>query len=153
MFLCIAPSFLQILLITSVNKTSKLNLFYWSRPAKENSGQSRILASTLWILDLSVELGFWIPVVLGFRICLLKFRILKPRIPDSNFFPDSGFRIPQAKIFQIPEGTEKRATKTCNLFCNIAAKRVEKECCAFYHPHSNLLATNQAVASCVNTDF
>ena len=33
MFLCMAPSFLLILLITSVNKTSKLNLFYWSRPA------------------------------------------------------------------------------------------------------------------------
>ena len=28
----------------------------------------------------------------------------------------------------------KSATKTCNLFCNIAAKRVEKRCCAFYHP-------------------
>ena len=25
----------------------------------------------------------------------------------------------------------KRATKTCNLFCNFAAKRVEKRCCAF----------------------
>ena len=24
------------------------------------------------------------------------------------------------------------------LVCNISAKRVEKECCAFYHPHSNL---------------
>ena len=29
--------------------------------------------------------------------------------------------------------TVKRATKTCNLFC-IAAKRVEKRCCACYHP-------------------
>ena len=25
--------------------------------------------------------------------------------------------------------------KTCNLFCNIAAKRVEQRCCAFYYPH------------------
>ena len=31
--------------------------------------------------------------------------------------------------------------KTSNLFCNIAAKRVEKRCCAFYHPSSNLLTT------------
>ena len=30
------------------------------------------------------------------------------------------------------KGTVKRATKTCNLFCNIAApKRVEQRCCAF----------------------
>ena len=30
------------------------------------------------------------------------------------------------------KGTAKRATKTCNLFCNIAApKRVEQRCCAF----------------------
>ena len=28
----------------------------------------------------------------------------------------------------------KRVTKTCNLFCNIAAERVEKPCCAFYRP-------------------
>ena len=36
----------------------------------------------------------------------------------------------------------KRATKTCNLFCNIAAKRIEKRCCPFYHPCSNLLTTD-----------
>ena len=34
--------------------------------------------------------------------------------------------------------TVQRATKTWNLFCNIAAKRVKKKCCAFYQPHSNL---------------
>ena len=28
--------------------------------------------------------------------------------------------------------TAKRATKTCNLFCSIPAKRVEYRCCAFY---------------------
>ena len=39
--------------------------------------------------------------------------------------------------------TVKRATKACNLFCNITAKRVGKGCCAFYHPRPNLLATNQ----------
>ena len=33
----------------------------------------------------------------------------------------------------------KQATKTCNLFCNIAAKWVEQRCCAFYRLHSNLL--------------
>ena len=31
--------------------------------------------------------------------------------------------------------------KTCILFCNIAAKRVEKRSCAYYHPGSNLLTT------------
>ena len=35
--------------------------------------------------------------------------------------------------------------KTCNLSCNIAAKRVEKRCCAFYHPQQTCLATNQVV--------
>ena len=29
-------------------------------------------------------------------------------------------------------GTVKRATKTCNLFRSIPAKRVEYRCCAFY---------------------
>ena len=130
MFLCIAPSFLQILLITSVNKTSKLNLFYWSRPAKENPGQSRILASTLWILDLSVELGFWIPVVFGFRIFLLKFRIPKPRIPDSGFHKQkfSRFR-------KVPRnGQQKRAT----CFATLLQNELNSGCCAFYHPCSNL---------------
>ena len=32
----------------------------------------------------------------------------------------------------------KQATKTCNLFRNNAATRVEKRCCAFYHPRSIL---------------
>ena len=31
--------------------------------------------------------------------------------------------------------------KACNLYCNIAAKRDERRCCAFYHPRSNLLTT------------
>ena len=35
--------------------------------------------------------------------------------------------------------------KTCNLFCNIAAKRVTKRRCAFYHPHQTCLAPNQVV--------
>ena len=30
--------------------------------------------------------------------------------------------------------------KTCNLFCNIGAKRVER-CCAFYHPRLSLLTS------------
>ena len=37
----------------------------------------------------------------------------------------------------------KLATKTCNLFCNIASKRVEKRCCGHYHllfrPVNNLI--------------
>ena len=32
----------------------------------------------------------------------------------------------------------KRAAKTCNLFYNIAVKRVEKRCCPFYHQPSDL---------------
>ena len=35
--------------------------------------------------------------------------------------------------------------KTCNLICNIAAKRVAKRHCAFYHPDQTCLATNQVV--------
>ena len=31
----------------------------------------------------------------------------------------------------------ERATKTCSLFRKISAKRVEKQCCAFYLPRSN----------------
>ena len=37
----------------------------------------------------------------------------------------------------------KWATESCNLFCNIAAKRVENRCWAFYHPHQTYFATNQ----------
>ena len=33
--------------------------------------------------------------------------------------------------------------KTCNLSCNIAAKRVEERCCAFYQTHQTCLATNR----------
>ena len=31
------------------------------------------------------------------------------------------------------KSTVKRATKKCNLFCKIGAKRVEQQCCTFYH--------------------
>ena len=37
--------------------------------------------------------------------------------------------------------------KTCNLSCNIAAKRVVQRCCAFYHQHKTCLAPNQVVNS------
>ena len=45
--------------------------------------------SGYWIPSLSVELGFWIPIAVGFRIP-------KPRIPKSptKLFSDSGIRIP-----------------------------------------------------------
>ena len=42
----------------------------------------------------------------------------------------------------------KRATKTCSLFCNIAAERVGKRCCAFYHPRTTNVLTNQGFAGC-----
>ena len=48
----------------------------------------------------------------------------------------------------VSKGTVKRATKTCNVSCNIAAKQVEERCCAFYHPHQTCRATNQIVACC-----
>ena len=34
----------------------------------------------------------------------------------------------------MAKATVKRATKKCNLFCNIDANRLEKRCCAFYCP-------------------
>ena len=37
--------------------------------------------------------------------------------------------------------------KTCNLSCNIAAKRVVQRCCAFYHQRKTCLAPNQVVNS------
>ena len=40
--------------------------------------------------------------------------------------------------WQITKSTVKRATKPATCFATFAAKRVEKRCCAFYHPHSNL---------------
>ena len=44
----------------------------------------------------------------------------------------------QRKILKL-QCTIKRATmKTCNLFCNIAAKRFEKRCCEFHYLTSNL---------------
>ena len=50
-----------------------------------------------------------------------------------------------------PKATVKCRTKTSNLFCNTAAKR------AMLHVSSlhvqTCLATNQVVASCLNTDF
>ena len=41
-------------------------------------------------------------------------------------------------IFTRTEASLKRATKTCNLFFDIAAKEVEKRCCPFYHPRIKL---------------
>ena len=48
-------------------------------------------------------------------------------------------RVPKASCKLWWNGQQERAT---------SAKRFEKQCCAFYH-----LRSNQAVASCVNTDF
>ena len=39
------------------------------------------------------------------------------------------------------KATVKRLTEMCNLFCNIAAKRVRKRCYAFNHPRPNLSCT------------
>ena len=40
----------------------------------------------------------------------------------------------QFRIFTQTEASLKRAAKTCNLFCDIAAKEVEERCCPLYHP-------------------
>ena len=40
----------------------------------------------------------------------------------------------------------KRATKTCNLFCNIAAKL--SDVAPFYHPHSNLSGNKSGCCQC-----
>lgn len=40
----------------------------------------------------------------------------------------------QFRIFTQTEASLKRATKTCDLFCDIAAKEVEKRCFPLYHP-------------------
>ena len=55
------------------------------------------------------------------------------------------------KLPVLSKATVKRAAKTCNVFCNIAAKQVEKRCCAFFAHVQTCLGTNQVVASCVNS--
>ena len=47
------------------------------------------------------------------------------------------------KILSFKLNFEKTGNKnwTCNLCCNINAKRNEKRCCAFYHSRLNLLTT------------
>ena len=49
-----------------------------------------------------------------------------------------------------PKGTVKRAAKTCNLFCNIAAKRMLHVLPPTFKP---VLQHIKVAASCVNTDF
>ena len=49
-----------------------------------------------------------------------------------------------------PKGTVKRAAKTCNLFWNIAAKRMLRVLPPTFKP---LLQHIKVAASCVNTDF
>ena len=50
--------------------------------------------------------------------------------PKTTLANSSGFPLKVRKNGQ---------QKTCNLFCNIAAKRVELRCCAFHDLRSNLL--------------
>ena len=38
----------------------------------------------------------------------------------------------------VREFSQATVKQTCHLFCNIATKRVEYRCCAFYQPRSNL---------------
>ena len=54
-------------------------------------------------------------------------------------------------IIIISKAGVKRATKKWNVFCNVAARRVEKRCCACFHPR--IKPVKQVFRSCVNTDF
>lgn len=49
----------------------------------------------------------------------------------------------------------KKGNNTCNLFCNIAARRVKKRCCPFYLPRSNLSCNKSGCCNLLdmNTDF
>ena len=53
------------------------------------------------------------------------------------FFPCLCYFI-QMMLFTLSKAGVKCATKTCNLIFNIATKRVEKRCCAFFHSCSKL---------------
>lgn len=57
------------------------------------------------------------------------------------------------KLPILSKATVKRAAKTCNVFCNITAKQVERRWCAFFAHVQTCLTTNQVVASCVNSNF
>jgi len=66
--------------------------------------ESWILDSRYWIPDsLSVELGFWIPIVSGFRIPRAEFWIPKSKILEDSTGKISLILSPQANISQIPE--------------------------------------------------
>ena len=49
----------------------------------------------------------------------------------------------RAMASERSKDTVKRATKACNLLCNITAKRVGKGCCAFYHPRTSKPVSQQ----------
>ena len=54
------------------------------------------------------------------------------RLSRIHFSPNKW--TPKDVCGEASKGTVKPATKSCNLFCGITAKRVEKRCCSFYHP-------------------
>ena len=56
----------------------------------------------------------------------------------------SYWKICQSQAFWCisSKGTVKLATKSCNLFCGITAKRVEKRCCSFYPQIKPVLQQN-----------
>ena len=92
---------------TQKNATFTLLIY---RTIHGNPRQSWILDSTPWIPDsrywipnsLSVELGFRIQSLVGFRISWDVFRIPTSKIPGStnNNFPGSGIQIPPGEIYQ-----------------------------------------------------
>ena len=45
---------------------------------------------------------------------------------------------------------ENGQQKTCNLFCNIAAKGIAKRRCAFYHPHQTTGAQAHVTSVLIN---
>ena len=72
----------------------------------------------------------------GIPRAICKSRIEVKRHPNGNLKNIMVFfGLARIQVFPTPlSPTVKRVTKTCNLFCNIAAERVEKPCCAFYRP-------------------
>ena len=65
-------------------------------------------------------------VNLGFSLLLTD--IMTPQLSDSSI---------RIILVLVKECMVKRAAKTCNLFCNIAANRVEMRRCSFYQSPSN----------------
>ena len=59
--------------------------------------------------------------------------IIEPGLPVP--FPETSGVLKRRSSFNL---RDKATVKKKNLFYNIAGKKLEKQCCEFYHPSSNL---------------